>query len=159
MNAECFSPLTIFVFNPDVAFSFRCARKRLISAGGRGGARDCQNTNAEYCSPLTSFDWCEADPSTVGTSSIDTTCTIWDVTVSMPVFCGYVCVKSSFYLRFCPAVCFFFHHQCTYRFDLPLQRCPDSCGIPNTYHTTLTQRLPLKKRNYLKNYLKDNHGD
>ncbi|CAN0450573.1 unnamed protein product [Laminaria digitata] len=44
--------------------------------------RDCQNTNAEYCSPLTSFDWCEADPSTVGTSSIDTTCTIWDVTVS-----------------------------------------------------------------------------
>lgn len=40
-----------------------------------------QNTNAEYCSPLTSFDWCEADPATVGTSSIDTTCTIWDVAV------------------------------------------------------------------------------
>lgn len=49
---------------------------------GVAGIRDCQNTNAEYCSPLTSFDWCEADPSTVGTSSIDTTCTIWDVTVS-----------------------------------------------------------------------------
>lgn len=45
-----------------------------------------QNTNAEYCSPLTSFDWCEADPSTVGTSSIDTTCTIWDVAVSDPLF-------------------------------------------------------------------------
>ncbi|CAM9713998.1 unnamed protein product [Hapterophycus canaliculatus] len=42
------------------------------------------NTNAEYCSPLTSFDWCEADPSTVGTSSIDTTCTIWDVATGTP---------------------------------------------------------------------------
>ncbi|CAM9684124.1 unnamed protein product, partial [Ectocarpus sp. 13 AM-2016] len=42
------------------------------------------NTNAEYCSPLTSFDWCDADPSTVGTSSIDTTCTIWDVATGTP---------------------------------------------------------------------------
>eukprot|EP00903_Cladosiphon_okamuranus_P016007 g14781.t1 len=42
------------------------------------------NTNAEYCSPLTSFDWCEADPATVGTSSIDTTCTIWDVATGTP---------------------------------------------------------------------------
>eukprot|EP00586_Coscinodiscus_wailesii_P006935 CAMPEP_0172492164 /NCGR_PEP_ID=MMETSP1066-20121228/23205_1 /TAXON_ID=671091 /ORGANISM="Coscinodiscus wailesii, Strain CCMP2513" /LENGTH=387 /DNA_ID=CAMNT_0013261623 /DNA_START=33 /DNA_END=1196 /DNA_ORIENTATION=- len=38
------------------------------------------NKNSEYCAPLTSFDWNEADPNIVGTSSIDTTCTIWDVT-------------------------------------------------------------------------------
>jgi DDB1- and CUL4-associated factor 7 len=38
----------------------------------------------EYCSPLTSFDWSEADPNTIGTSSIDTTCTIWDVTTGAP---------------------------------------------------------------------------
>ncbi|KAG5191615.1 WD40-repeat-containing domain protein [Tribonema minus] len=38
----------------------------------------------EYCSPLTSFDWSEADPNIIGTSSIDTTCTIWDVTVGVP---------------------------------------------------------------------------
>lgn len=37
------------------------------------------NSQSEYCAPLTSFDWNEADPSIIGTSSIDTTCTIWDV--------------------------------------------------------------------------------
>jgi len=37
------------------------------------------NKNSEYCAPLTSFDWNETDPSMIGTSSIDTTCTIWDI--------------------------------------------------------------------------------
>jgi WD repeat-containing protein 68 len=37
------------------------------------------NKTSEYCAPLTSFDWNEADPAIVGTSSIDTTCTIWDL--------------------------------------------------------------------------------
>jgi WD repeat-containing protein 68 len=35
--------------------------------------------NSEYCSPLTSFDWNETDPSMIVTSSIDTTCTLWDI--------------------------------------------------------------------------------
>eukprot|EP01035_Chromulina_nebulosa_P023378 gene23378-30293_t len=34
----------------------------------------------EYCAPLTSFDWNEADPNIIGVCSIDTTCTIWDLT-------------------------------------------------------------------------------
>uniref|UniRef100_A0A7S1UZE1 Uncharacterized protein n=1 Tax=Grammatophora oceanica TaxID=210454 RepID=A0A7S1UZE1_9STRA len=38
------------------------------------------NKTSEYCAPLTSFDWCLADPNLIGTSSIDTTCTIWDIT-------------------------------------------------------------------------------
>eukprot|EP00934_Nitzschia_sp_Nitz4_P002490 Nitzschia sp. Nitz4//scaffold242_size29646//9977//11327//NITZ4_008048-RA/size29646-snap-gene-0.64-mRNA-1//1//CDS//3329543806//2480//frame0 len=38
------------------------------------------NKTSEYCAPLTSFDWNETDPSMLGTSSIDTTCTIWDIT-------------------------------------------------------------------------------
>ncbi|EPX72340.1 WDR68 family WD repeat protein [Schizosaccharomyces octosporus yFS286] len=29
--------------------------------------------------PLTSFDWCKADPSLIIVSSLDTTCTVWDV--------------------------------------------------------------------------------
>ncbi|KAF4385634.1 hypothetical protein F8388_010190 [Cannabis sativa] len=33
----------------------------------------------EFCGPLTSFDWNEAEPKRIGTSSIDTTCTIWDI--------------------------------------------------------------------------------
>jgi DDB1- and CUL4-associated factor 7 len=37
------------------------------------------NKSAEYCAPLTSFDWNEADPTILGTASIDTTCTIWNV--------------------------------------------------------------------------------
>lgn len=35
------------------------------------------NKNSDFCAPLTSFDWNELDPNLVGTSSIDTTCTIW----------------------------------------------------------------------------------
>jgi len=37
------------------------------------------NKNSEFCAPLTSFDWNDTDPSIVGTSSIDTTCTIWSI--------------------------------------------------------------------------------
>mmetsp|Transcript_30750 Transcript_30750/g.71095 ORF Transcript_30750/g.71095 Transcript_30750/m.71095 type:complete len:341 (+) Transcript_30750:128-1150(+) len=37
------------------------------------------NQKSEYCAPLTSFDWNESDPNIIGTSSIDTTCTIWDL--------------------------------------------------------------------------------
>lgn len=37
------------------------------------------NKSSEFCAPLTSFDWNETDPSIVGTSSIDTTCTIWNI--------------------------------------------------------------------------------
>ena len=40
-----------------------------------------QNRNSEFCAPLTSFDWNETDPNIVGTSSIDTTCTIWGLEV------------------------------------------------------------------------------
>lgn len=35
----------------------------------------------EYCAPLTGFDWNETEPSMIGSCSIDTTCTIWDVVV------------------------------------------------------------------------------
>lgn len=45
-----------------------------------------QNKNTEFCAPLTSFDWNETDPSIIGTSSIDTTCTIWDLN-KMQVLC------------------------------------------------------------------------
>jgi WD repeat-containing protein 68 len=38
------------------------------------------NKKSEFCAPLTSFDWNESDPNIIGTSSIDTTCTIWDIT-------------------------------------------------------------------------------
>ncbi|KAF9987508.1 ddb1 and cul4 associated factor 7 [Modicella reniformis] len=36
------------------------------------------NTKANFCAPLTSFDWNTFDPSLIVTSSIDTTCTVWN---------------------------------------------------------------------------------
>eukprot|EP01116_Phalansterium_solitarium_P013527 TRINITY_DN30911_c0_g1_i1.p1 TRINITY_DN30911_c0_g1~~TRINITY_DN30911_c0_g1_i1.p1 ORF type:complete len:328 (-),score=98.65 TRINITY_DN30911_c0_g1_i1:34-1017(-) len=42
------------------------------------------NKSSEFCAPLTSFDWNEHDPRTIGTCSIDTTCTIWDVETQTP---------------------------------------------------------------------------
>ncbi|CAE7532128.1 wdr68, partial [Symbiodinium microadriaticum] len=38
------------------------------------------NRHSEYCAPLTSFDWNDDDPNLIGTCSVDTTCTMWDVT-------------------------------------------------------------------------------
>ena len=40
-----------------------------------------QNKSSEYCAPLTSFDWNETDTKILDTSSIDTTCTIWELQV------------------------------------------------------------------------------
>jgi len=37
------------------------------------------NKNSEFCAPLTSFDWNDTDPTMIGTASIDTTCTIWNI--------------------------------------------------------------------------------
>ncbi|KAI6225254.1 WD40 repeat domain containing protein [Aphelenchoides fujianensis] len=38
-----------------------------------------ENKSYAYAGPLTSVDWNEADPRIIGGSSIDSTCTIWDV--------------------------------------------------------------------------------
>lgn len=43
------------------------------------------NKHSEFCAPLTSFDWNELDPNLLGTSSIDTTCTIWGLETSQVV--------------------------------------------------------------------------
>jgi len=37
------------------------------------------NKKSKYCAPLTSFDWNKENNSILGTASIDTTCTIWDL--------------------------------------------------------------------------------
>lgn len=51
-----------------------------------------QNKNSEFCAPLTSFDWNETDPKRLGTSSIDTTCTIWDIEVCLPASCTRIVI-------------------------------------------------------------------
>jgi WD repeat-containing protein 68 len=39
----------------------------------------CSNKKSDFCAPLTSFDWNADDPRLIATSSIDTTCSIWDI--------------------------------------------------------------------------------
>jgi len=43
------------------------------------------NKSTDYCAPLTSFDWNSVDPNLMGTSSIDTTCTIWSLETGQPI--------------------------------------------------------------------------
>jgi len=43
------------------------------------------NKGSGYCAPLTSFDWNEVEPTLIGTSSIDTTCTIWNLETGQTV--------------------------------------------------------------------------
>ena len=39
-----------------------------------------QNKKSKYCGPLTSFSWNTVNDNLLGTASLDTTCTIWDLT-------------------------------------------------------------------------------
>ncbi|KAK1305182.1 Protein TRANSPARENT TESTA GLABRA 1 [Acorus calamus] len=38
---------------------------------------------SEFSAPITSFDWNEWDPNLIGASSVDTTCTVWDLEKSV----------------------------------------------------------------------------
>ena len=40
---------------------------------------DNRKASSEFSAPLTSFDWNEVEPRRIGTASIDTTCTVWDI--------------------------------------------------------------------------------
>eukprot|EP00808_Paulinella_micropora_P017474 g11625.t1 len=87
-------PTTKIMFNPDlssdaediVATTGDYLRLWKIKPDGKVkmAALLNNNKNSEFCAPLTSFDWNETDPSIVGTCSIDTTCTIWNVETHQP---------------------------------------------------------------------------
>jgi WD repeat-containing protein 68 len=85
-------PVTKLLWNPDTVYG---AKDLLATTGdylriwnvtsedlSSQPRKECllnNNKTSEYCAPLTSFDWNETDPNIIGTSSIDTTCTIWDI--------------------------------------------------------------------------------
>ncbi|GAA5934466.1 uncharacterized protein JCM15063_004584 [Sporobolomyces koalae] len=54
-------------------------RSRLVSRA------TLQNSKADYSAPLTSFSWSMLEPTHIVTSSIDTTCTVWDISTGAPV--------------------------------------------------------------------------
>ncbi|GAA6019354.1 hypothetical protein JCM10207_001269 [Rhodosporidiobolus poonsookiae] len=43
------------------------------------------NSKADYSAPLTSFSWSLLEPTHIVTSSIDTTCTVWDISTGLPI--------------------------------------------------------------------------
>ncbi|GAA5860319.1 hypothetical protein JCM1840_002861 [Sporobolomyces johnsonii] len=63
-----------------------------VGQGGQGGPRSrlvpratLQNSKADFSAPLTSFSWSVLEPQHIVTSSIDTTCTVWDISTGVPV--------------------------------------------------------------------------
>jgi WD repeat-containing protein 68 len=87
-------PATKLQWNPDRAGStatadllatagdaMRLWEMRAESSGG-GARQRCVlsgSKSPEHCAPLTSFDWNQQNADVIGTSSVDTTCTIWSV--------------------------------------------------------------------------------
>ncbi|KAL8281362.1 hypothetical protein RQP46_006396 [Phenoliferia psychrophenolica] len=60
--------------------------RQVIGAGSRLVPRaQLANTKADYSAPLTSFSWSTLEPTHIVTSSIDTTCTVWDISTSVPI--------------------------------------------------------------------------
>lgn len=84
-------PPTKLMFHPNPTSAVAKSADLLVSSGDylrlwevRGSSVEPVTTlnnskTSEYCAPLTSFDWNEVEPRRIGTSSIDTTCTIWDI--------------------------------------------------------------------------------
>ncbi|KAK4351033.1 hypothetical protein RND71_030346 [Anisodus tanguticus] len=83
-------PPTKLMFHPNPSASLK-SNDILASSGDYLRLWDVRETSVKplftlnssktsgYCAPLTSFDWNGVEPRRIGTSSIDTTCTIWDV--------------------------------------------------------------------------------
>jgi len=65
------------------------------------------NKSSELCAPLTSFDWNESDMEIIGTSSIDTTCTIWNIEKGVSVIQLIAHDKEVYDIAFSPLPCMF----------------------------------------------------
>ncbi|KAF7816618.1 protein TRANSPARENT TESTA GLABRA 1-like [Senna tora] len=85
-------PPTKLMFHPNAHSSLRKSSSDLLATSGdylrlwevRENSVDTisllnNSKTSEFCAPLTSFDWNDIEPKRIGTSSIDTTCTIWDI--------------------------------------------------------------------------------
>jgi WD repeat-containing protein 68 len=88
-------PATKLMWKPDEGFADRdliatsgdFLRLWNVTTGSKSAEEDDaqlvftfnNNRQSEFCAPLTSIDWNRDDLSMIGTSSIDTTCTIWNI--------------------------------------------------------------------------------
>ncbi|GAA5930959.1 hypothetical protein JCM10213_003955 [Rhodosporidiobolus nylandii] len=89
-SSECLR-LWDCVSEPDDGSAGR-AQGGYVGSGGGSGARSklvsratLQNSKADFSAPLTSFSWSLLKPTQIVTSSIDTTCTVWDISTGVPV--------------------------------------------------------------------------
>ncbi|KAJ9159836.1 hypothetical protein P3X46_025300 [Hevea brasiliensis] len=84
-------PPTKLMFHPAAPSSLRKSSDLLASSGDFLRLWEVRESSvepisilnnsktSEFFAPLTSFDWNEIEPKRIGTCSIDTTCTIWDI--------------------------------------------------------------------------------
>jgi len=89
--------LSLLLFPTNIYKGFILDYLRVWRAGETHTTVECllnNNKNSDFCAPLTSFDWNEVDPNLLGTSSIDTTCTIWYFKTFL-----YFCLKNSLCLQ------------------------------------------------------------
>ncbi|CAB02115.1 WD_REPEATS_REGION domain-containing protein [Caenorhabditis elegans] len=85
-NAVGFIPDPDNVYPDLIATTSDCLRLwRVVDGKVHPDAVMINNTNSQYGSALTSFDWNELEPRYIGVSSVDTTCTIYDVEVGCAI--------------------------------------------------------------------------
>lgn len=78
-----------------------CDSKKVNKCEGVMDSLFSQNKNSDFCAPLTSFDWNEVDPNLLGTSSIDTTCTIWGLEVLVFRYNMALVIRFNLFLSTC----------------------------------------------------------
>ncbi|KAJ2708491.1 hypothetical protein H4R19_004718, partial [Coemansia spiralis] len=78
-----YGPLDLLAGVGDSLYLWECEPTGEAAEMGLGRSalrtRAKMTTRADYAAPITSFDWNQVDPRLIITSSIDTTCTVWDV--------------------------------------------------------------------------------
>ncbi|CAI2354134.1 unnamed protein product [Caenorhabditis sp. 36 PRJEB53466] len=83
-NAVGFIPDSDNTYPDLLATTSDCLRLWRI-VDGKAQPDAVMSNNTQYGSPLTSFDWNELEPRFIGVSSVDTTCTIYDVEVGTAI--------------------------------------------------------------------------
>ena len=91
--------------------------------------KEIKGNNKIYCGPLTSCDWSHINPSVVGVSSSDTTCTLWDISKSEILSTLIVDDKSVYDISLGDDDCTFMTAGAKGGIRLFDIRTPDTCSV------------------------------
>jgi len=91
--------------------------------------KEIKGNNKIFCGPLTSCDWSHINPSVVGVSSSDTTCTLWDISKSEILSTLIVDDKSVYDISLGDDDCTFMTAGAKGGIRLFDIRTPDTCSV------------------------------